>query len=76
MVCCPRHTALKHMNQIITELQKAALVFLIEKQGQTPNNYANNLYLLSRKGFIKWTSDPTLPLYVLTDKGNTFYFSI
>ena len=60
-------------NMKITELQKAALVYFVEKQGDQPKNYANSLESLSSKKLLKYVNGSG---WMLTDKGNTFYYSL
>ena len=42
------------MKTKITELQKAALVYFVEKQGDQPKNYANSLESLAGKKLLKY----------------------
>ena len=62
----------------LTELQKQALVYFVErgKYSEHPKNYANSLHKLCDKGLLAPNWKCHKPKESLTDKGNTIYFQL
>lgn len=63
------------MNEL-TNLQKLALVYFIEKRGEMPKNYLNSVHALISNGIIEYKDDPENKWNinkVITRKGCALY---
>ena len=60
----------------LTNLQKLALVYFIEKRGEMPKDYLNSVRALMSNGIIEYKDDPENKWNsnkVITRKGCMFY---